>query len=262
MENTYLVHHGILGQKWGKKNGPPYPLDFSKLSAAERKEAKAESITKGDIKTASAYNNKNYYNDAELNALINRFDLNSKLSQKVSSLDTDKISNGLKKIDKIANTVGTVSNLVNKVGGGIESFNKVKSAMDKAMGVDNNTTKSTFSFNSNKLSDMLKNPDKYSDQDWTNVKNRLQTINNVETVRKQMSDRAKESKVDSDIEKKIKDIEKQNKKEAKKESKKATNKTSQTIQDVVNIVNTYSEDPNKNGWDFVNRRNTLRIGMK
>lgn len=25
-ESNYLMHHGILGQKWGKKNGPPYPL--------------------------------------------------------------------------------------------------------------------------------------------------------------------------------------------------------------------------------------------
>lgn len=24
---TYLVHHGIKGQEWGVKNGPPYPLD-------------------------------------------------------------------------------------------------------------------------------------------------------------------------------------------------------------------------------------------
>lgn len=23
----YLEHHGILGQKWGTQNGPPYPLD-------------------------------------------------------------------------------------------------------------------------------------------------------------------------------------------------------------------------------------------
>ena len=23
---SYLVHHGIKGQKWGKRNGPPYPL--------------------------------------------------------------------------------------------------------------------------------------------------------------------------------------------------------------------------------------------
>lgn len=37
-ENEYLAHHGILGQKWGKKNGPPYPLDAEDHSAAEKKE--------------------------------------------------------------------------------------------------------------------------------------------------------------------------------------------------------------------------------
>ncbi len=36
-ENTnYLVHHGILGQKWGKQNGPPYPLGYDDHSVAER----------------------------------------------------------------------------------------------------------------------------------------------------------------------------------------------------------------------------------
>lgn len=33
---AYLKHHGILGQKWGKKNGPPYPLDASDHSSSEK----------------------------------------------------------------------------------------------------------------------------------------------------------------------------------------------------------------------------------
>ena len=35
--NSDLQHHGILGQKWGKQNGPPYPLDGSDHSSAEKK---------------------------------------------------------------------------------------------------------------------------------------------------------------------------------------------------------------------------------
>ena len=33
----YLYHHGIQGQKWGKRNGPPYPLKDSDHSPSEKK---------------------------------------------------------------------------------------------------------------------------------------------------------------------------------------------------------------------------------
>lgn len=33
----YLMHHGIQGQKWGVKNGPPYPLKDSQKSSVEKK---------------------------------------------------------------------------------------------------------------------------------------------------------------------------------------------------------------------------------
>lgn len=36
-----LYHHGIKGQKWGVKNGPPYPLNSSKTN--NRSSSKAES---------------------------------------------------------------------------------------------------------------------------------------------------------------------------------------------------------------------------
>ena len=35
-----LYHHGIEGQRWGKRNGPPYPLNSSARSFAERKASK------------------------------------------------------------------------------------------------------------------------------------------------------------------------------------------------------------------------------
>lgn len=35
--DEYLSHHGILGQKWGKMNGPPYPLGAGDHSSAEKK---------------------------------------------------------------------------------------------------------------------------------------------------------------------------------------------------------------------------------
>lgn len=31
---NYLVHHGILGQKWGVQNGPPYPI--TKITSGNR----------------------------------------------------------------------------------------------------------------------------------------------------------------------------------------------------------------------------------
>lgn len=41
-----LYHHGIMGQKWGRKNGPPYPLGPSDHSANEKKAGWRQSLDK------------------------------------------------------------------------------------------------------------------------------------------------------------------------------------------------------------------------
>ena len=44
----YLEHHGILGQRWGQLNGPPYPLTNSGHSSAQEAAAKA-GVTVGKV---------------------------------------------------------------------------------------------------------------------------------------------------------------------------------------------------------------------
>ena len=43
----YLEHHQILGAKWGKKNGPPYPLGSGDHSSSEKKAAAAAGVKVG-----------------------------------------------------------------------------------------------------------------------------------------------------------------------------------------------------------------------
>lgn len=53
-KSNYLMHHGIQGQKWGVKNGPPYPLGSGKLANKIYQEAvKAEPQITKDVTFAA-----------------------------------------------------------------------------------------------------------------------------------------------------------------------------------------------------------------
>ena len=52
-----LYHHGIAGQKWGKRNGPPYPLSAGAHSASEKKAGWRKSLDKSSQATESGNSN-------------------------------------------------------------------------------------------------------------------------------------------------------------------------------------------------------------
>ena len=43
--NDYLKHWGILGMKWGQRNGPPYPLSKKQMNASERKQNNSKRVS-------------------------------------------------------------------------------------------------------------------------------------------------------------------------------------------------------------------------
>lgn len=55
MRSDELFHYGILGQKWGQRNGPPYPLHGGDYSKTE-----ATNILKARKKKNSIYNKKHF----------------------------------------------------------------------------------------------------------------------------------------------------------------------------------------------------------
>ena len=50
--NEYISHHGIIGQSWGHRNGPPYPLDSSK-STGNRLKSKGSVSKKTGVKKSA-----------------------------------------------------------------------------------------------------------------------------------------------------------------------------------------------------------------
>lgn len=74
--DAFLAHHGIKGQKWGVKHGPPYPLDDAVSTGKSIREKKADDDSESKQKRVFLFGRKNEpsskRNDqAEIDALKN-----------------------------------------------------------------------------------------------------------------------------------------------------------------------------------------------
>lgn len=86
---AYLEHHGILGQKWGVKHGPPYPLD--KKTSRKVKSGKV-SINIKDL------------SDDDLKKIVNRLQMEKQLKDLTKEQKSRGKKFGDKAIDRLFDT--------------------------------------------------------------------------------------------------------------------------------------------------------------
>lgn len=100
---TYLAHHGVKGQKWGDRNGPPYPLnDVTKAIAYRGGEMsdgrKVTNFTRKDVKKARRIVNKNIktMTSDEIKEYKSRLILEKEMGELLGTDTTDKLIKSLK----------------------------------------------------------------------------------------------------------------------------------------------------------------------
>ena len=124
--NDELYHHGVDGQRWGIKHGPPYPLDRS-AARQEAKKRKArrknmikinkkrkkskQAAEKRDLTYKKSKKPAKQMTNKELNDTIDRLQREETYRQLVSKTKTEKkIAKELKKRNKIADKQQKIQN--------------------------------------------------------------------------------------------------------------------------------------------------------
>lgn len=97
-----LYHHGIEGQRWGVRNGPPYPL-----TTEARKKTKEQAISEGSATDILEYANE--MTNKELIDALNRVQWMAKLEDISSKKENPDV---LRRIDRIMDKVGDVKDWV------------------------------------------------------------------------------------------------------------------------------------------------------
>lgn len=138
-----LQHHGTEGQKWGVRNGPPYPLSKGgkaqvkkqkKMTRKEAKEAaKKEKARQEAIKKKEAFERekdkvrrtgsasevmqyRGYWTNQELREIVERLDLEERLYSKSAR----QTKTAMQKIDTATKNLGTFTKAANQ---GISTWN-------------------------------------------------------------------------------------------------------------------------------------------
>ena len=201
----YFEHHGRLGMKWGKRNGPPYPLDYSKLSEEERAKDKQRVKDEGDIESVGYKKNRSYFTDQEINEVINRYQLNQRINQ--LSADSAKMKAGKSKTQELADNMAKVADVGNKLSNALNAGTNVYNNVAKIMnafgdsdmpiiGQAKQDKPKEFKFTDKDYDSVVKDLGKYTTKELQSINQRKAAIDQISKTQRE----AKEKKDNETLE--------------------------------------------------------------
>lgn len=104
MDNNELMHHGILGMKWGVRR---YQNKDGSLTPAGKKRAKSETPPHEDYAKSHSKKSVKSMSDAELRNRINRY----QLEQQYNKLSQSKVKKGREYVNKAIKAGATVASV-------------------------------------------------------------------------------------------------------------------------------------------------------
>ena len=149
---SYIEHHGVAGQKWGQRNGPPYPLKPNEHSAAEKKagwrkslendgsDSNRKRVAKDSTKYLNQIDKKNAFNkryyDDEIDKIASLKKHGSKLDKRKSEAYSKEEKQLIqKKIDvnnaKIKSAEEAGKKLMNDISANQKAINDIESYLKK-----------------------------------------------------------------------------------------------------------------------------------
>ena len=198
-----LYHFGIAGMKWGKRNGPPYPLKAGAKSSAEKKaerqkrkaekfEAKKQKALRGGtIDQVMKY--RGSITNEELQYAINRIELEKKLTR----LDEPKVNNGKTMAKKILVGSGKLAIKGLKGAGSlaIKSAEKRKAKkQEKARAKEREEVRKIVRTGSQKQ--ILKNAGRMTNDDLQEAFKRLEWEGKIRDINKANKGKARKKQLD------------------------------------------------------------------
>ena len=141
MNENYLAHHGIDGQKWGQRNGPPYPLLRNaagqlKAKAQAKRKAKAEKAAEEKAKQHEAF--KKYLRENPEKLYKHRNDLTKEeVDEIMKQIEWDRRVKDIsdaehqRNMKKMTGALNTTANVASDVWRAYNSYSQLRAAFKK-----------------------------------------------------------------------------------------------------------------------------------